>query len=381
MDIRGQIIRSATLENGADENGVVDVPRMAALYAALSAPICITGFVAVSADGRAMQAHQAGIFTDEQARAWRAFVVAVRARRTGPCALVMQLAHAGLQTTRPGACAPSAERSPYFRTPAREMTADDIRRVSGDFAAAARRALEAGFDGVQIHAAHGYLIHQFLSPRTNRRRDRYADGALFLEEVVAAVRAACPPPFAVGLKVSGADDDGLTPTRLAEALKRVDGAVDFVEVSYGTMAQAMNIFRGGCPVDDILAVNPLYNRYPKFLRGLWKRFAAQSQLRRFKPFTPCYNLAAALEIKKAIRAPVILVGGIRSGADIRHVFSTGLDAVALCRPFICEPDFAARLRRDPSARSACTNCNRCAVFCDSGEPTRCRQKGKDYAQI
>lgn len=374
------IIRSATLENCADDRGVVDVGPLANMYAKISALTCITGFVYVSEDGRAMQTHQAGIINSEQQRAWSAVVSSVRAKRAGPVKLIMQLAHTGLQTTRAGAISPSGGRSPYFKTKSKAMTPSDIRRVADDFAIAAKRASDAGFDGVQIHAAHGYLVHQFLSPSINRRPDKYADGILFLEEVICGVRKACPPRFGISVKISISDDPREI-NRTLDAMKRLEGAVDFFEISYGTMSKALDIFRGRCPLDTLLSVNPLYNRYPRFAKNAWRRFAAPAQIRRFKPFSNCYNLDAALKLKEHISSPLAVVGGIRSGMDIKRIFDSGIEHASMCRPFICEPDFIRRLQQNPNARSACTNCNECAISCDAGDPTRCKMKGAHYATV
>ena len=341
-----RIIRSATLENFADEEGVPDPALAVPLYAALSAPTVITGFMAVSPDGRAMQSRQAGMWNDAQRDAWARIVAEVRRARP-QVRLIAQLAHTGLQTTRPGALSPSGGRSPYFRNRSRAMTADDIRRVADDFASAAARARQAGFDGVQIHAAHGYRVHQFLSPATNRRRDEWGDPGRFLADILRAVRDATPRPFALWVKV-GPDAEALTTDRIADALAPLaaDGLFDLAEVSFGTMDRALDIFRGSCPLDLILRENPLYRRrVPRLFAPLWKRLAAPILMRRFRPFTPAYNLDAAL----------------RAGAD----------SVSLCRPFLREPGFAERLRRDPAARSRCANCNRCAIACDGSLPTCC----------
>ncbi len=367
------LVRSATLENFADAGGVPDPALAVPLYAALSADAAVTGFVAVSEDGRAMQPRQAGLWNDAQRDAWARIVAEVRRARPG-MRLLAQLAHAGLQTTRPGAISPSGGRSRYFRNPSRAMSPDDLRRVAADFAAAAARARDAGFDGVQLHAAHGYLLHQFLSPATNRRRDAWGEPGRFLADVLRAVRAAAPPPFAVWLK-AGPDAEALAVDRLAGALAPLaaEGLFDLVEVSFGTMDRALDIFRGGCPLDLLLRENPLYRRrVPRALAPLWRRFAAPLVLRRFRPFSPRYNLGAALEIKRRTGARVAAVGGFRAAADLAAAEAAGLDAVSLCRPFLREPDIADRLRRDPAARSRCTNCNRCAIACDGGSPTRCR---------
>ena len=109
-----------------------------------------------------------------------------------------------------------------------------------DFASAAARARQAGFDGVQIHAAHGYLVHQFLSPATNRRRDEWGDPGRFLADILRAVRDATPRPFALWVKV-GPDAEALTTDRIADALAPLaaDGLFDLAEVSFGTMDRAL----------------------------------------------------------------------------------------------------------------------------------------------
>ena len=174
----------------------------------------------------------------------------------------------------------------------------------------------------------------------------------------------------------------MTVERLADTLAPLaaEGLFDLVEVSFGTMDRALDIFRGGCPLDLLLRENPLYrNRVPPLFAGIWKRLLAPLVLRRFRPFSPAYNLSAALTIKRRTGAPTAVVGGFRSGGEIAAAFDAGVDRVSLCRPLLCEPDWVERLRSDPDARSRCTNCNRCAIACDGGSPTRCLCRGPEEA--
>jgi 2,4-dienoyl-CoA reductase-like NADH-dependent reductase (Old Yellow Enzyme family) len=383
LGARNRLVRSATYEGLGDDRGYPR-PELGALYRTLAeheVGTIITGFAYVSRRGRAMHPAQCGIDDDDKTAAWERVVS--EPRKAGQSTvLLLQIAHAGLQTlssmTGLEPWAPSVRRSRYFGTTPVEMTEAEVGQAIGEFARAALRAKQAGFDGVQVHAAHGYLVHQFLSPLVNHRRDAWGkDRFLFLAEIIAAIKQACGDTFPVFVKLSA--PDGLPggvdlPQATSYAVRMAESGVEAVEVSYGTMEQALNIFRGGVPLDLVLRHNPLFNRKPRWLLWLWKRFGYPKLQRQLIPFREHYNLEAARRIKQATRLPVMVVGGIRNRNGMEAILSAGdADAVALCRPFVCEPDFGAKLHSGTSAVSQCSNCNRCAVMSDTRTSLRCHQ--------
>ncbi|MHC4781014.1 MAG: NADH:flavin oxidoreductase [Planctomycetota bacterium] len=382
VTLPNRIVRSATFEGCGDERGRPR-PELGAIYRALArggVGSIITGFAFISVQGRAMHPGQTGIDEDGKIAPWRRIVK--QTRDAGPeVKLFMQIAHTGRQTrsvvTGSELVGPSSKKCTYFRQPVRPLGEEEVGGIVDDFAAAAWRVREAGFDGVQVHGAHGYLIHQFLSGWTNTRADRWGDKPLFLAEVVGAIRERCGADFPVLVKLSGADDNpqGVRIPDVVEAVKRLDPpGVDALEISYGTMEFAMNIFRGGLPAGKVLEVNPLFTRYPMFLRKLWKRLFLPRRKRMFRTFEENYNVDNAVRIKKETGLPVITVGGIRSVRGMADAISgNGLDGVALCRPLIAEPDLPGRLREGRWTQSSCVNCNLCAVHCDSEQVTRCHK--------
>lgn len=382
---KNRIIRAATYEGMADAAGIPG-EALAALYSNLAAGgagAIITGFVYISKAGRAMQPRQGGIDNAEKAAAWQKIVAQVKSSAPD-VRLFMQLAHAGRQTRQTVTGLPvygvSPRRCTYFRQKTTRLSDQAIESIIGNFAMAASRAKAAGFDGIQLHAAHGYLIHQFLSPWTNTRHDQWGEPTLFLKKTVSAIKVACGDNYPVLVKLSAADDN--TPgIRIEDTIKTVkcleDLGIDAVEISYGTMEYALNIIRGACPVELVLRINPLFNKIPRVLQGIWKAFRADAYKARFYPFEEKYNAKAAARIKQNTTLPVITVGGIRSLRGMTEcLVRDGLDAVSLCRPLICEPDLPIKLQTGMSLHSACTNCNDCTIYCDSPHPLRCYRRNE-----
>jgi 2,4-dienoyl-CoA reductase-like NADH-dependent reductase (Old Yellow Enzyme family) len=259
----------------------------------------------------------------------------------------------------------------------RPLTEGDILRIVAEFAAAARRAQRAGFDGVQLHAAHGYLIHQFLSPYTNTRKDDWAEGPRLLIEIVRAVKNNCGNDFPVFAKFSCADDRGLTLADTLGHIRAVESGLDAAEISYGTMEYGLNIIRGAWPVERAFEVNPLLQSVPRPLRGLFSRLVLSPIMKRRLPFEENYNLLAASQIAKQVRLPIIAVGGFRRAASLRSALTDHrLAAVSLCRPFLCEPGLARAIRSDANWARACTNCTLCTVNCDAPHPVTCVRQQK-----
>jgi len=390
LTMRNRLIRSATYEGLADGQGMPRVEELAQLYCDLASGgvgAIVTGFTAVSQDGRAMHPGQCGFDTDAKADAWKRIREAVRAFDPD-VPMIAQLAHTGRQTLETVTGQPvvgaSSRSCTYFRQPVHALDEAGIERIIRAFADSALRARDAGFDGVQIHAAHGYLIHQFLSPWTNQRDDRWGERERFCLEVVEGVRERCGDGLSVWIKLSGEEDraPGIQIEDTVRTSQRLQSAgVDLIEVSYGSMEIALNIIRGACPVNVILKVNPLFSHIPPLWRPFWKAFVGPQHLRRLKRLTPVYNLAAAAAVKQAVSVPVAVVGGIRSLDDaIQCLQGQGLDAVGLCRPLIREPDLPTRWRDGVATKSTCTNCNLCTVNCDSVDPTICRAQRRAASQ-
>lgn len=382
ITLPNRLVRAATYEGLGEPDGTPR-PELAELYTRLARAgtgTIITGFCFVSQEGRAMQPGQCGIETNAKIAAWQSVVRHVKA--AAPAArLLMQLVHAGRQTRRISTGHPvvgaSSRRCLYFRERVRPLADADIRRIVSDFAAAARRAQRAGFDGVQLHAAHGYLIHQFLSPYTNTRTDAWAEGIRFLIEIMSAIKNTCGAAFPVFAKFDGADDRGLTVSDTIRHIRAVESGLDAAEISYGTMEFGLNIIRGGWPVERAFEVNPLLQSVPRPLRGLFRRFVLAPIMKRRIPFEENYNLAAATQIAKQVSLPLFAVGGFRQASSLRDALANHrLAAVSLCRPFLREPDLARKLRADDEWVSACTNCNLCTVSCDAPHPVVCVQEHK-----
>lgn len=336
MVLKNRLVRSATWEGMCEADGRA-TNKLASWYADLARGECgliITGYTFVRPDGKQLPGKM-GIHTDAFANDMKNIVKAVHDEGGRIC---VQLVHAGGQTDSETAgrkpLAPSAVDVPQFSEIPAEMSVLDIKEVIDAFGDAARRAKEYGFDAIQLHAAHGYLINQFLSPLTNRRNDDYGGSAenrcRFLFEVYRRVRSVAGKDYPVMIKLNGSDfleggfdiDDAVYAATILDA-----EGIDAIEVSGGTPASG-----GLSPVREDINI----------------------------PEKEAYNLPLARELKKNVRCPLLVVGGFRSINVVMNALNTEkMDYVAMARPFIREPDLARRWRLGDTLPARCISCNSC----------------------
>jgi 2,4-dienoyl-CoA reductase-like NADH-dependent reductase (Old Yellow Enzyme family) len=378
-----RIIRSATFEGMADENGFLTNEYLQ-FYDKLSrqkigAIIC--GFSYISTGGKAMQPGQAGIDSPDKIPLFKKLTESVHKNNSY---IFMQLVHTGRQTlsdaTKQKIVSSSTVKSIYFKQRPEALSVTEIEAIIEKFGNAALYCMQAGFDGIQLHAAHGYLIHQFISPAINKRKDKYSIdkktkiSTIFLKEIVENIREKCGHSFPVIIKISGGDDLSHEFSRqqfvsLISGLN--DMALDAIEISYGTMDFALNIIRGDIPVNLILKYNPIYKTDNEILKFLRKTVLIPFLKYKIKPFTPHYNLKYAELAKAYTGKPVICVGGFRNAREMESALDKQTDLISLCRPFICEPDFVVKIESNPDYQSKCTNCNYCSIMCDTERITQC----------
>jgi 2,4-dienoyl-CoA reductase-like NADH-dependent reductase (Old Yellow Enzyme family) len=379
MSLKNRIVRSAFLENMATPEGLPtdDTLRLYERLARGGAGLIITGMAYVSPGGKG-QPLQHGAHIDAMIPAWRRITDSVH-QLGGKIA--MQLVHCGRQSNPKAlsgvqAVAPSAAPNLYYLSRSRAMTGDEIVQTIKDFGDAAARVKEAGFDAVQVHGAHGYLVSSFLSPLTNRRRDGWGGDAArrfrFPAEVYKAVRRAVGPDFPVLLKMNANDFtwNGLAPRESFPAAHQLaELGVDALELSGGIFETFLHTSRGSMP-SDLIALD----RKPIVRRCLMTVFRLQKM---FIPFKEGYFLPYAAKLKPTLKIPLILVGGIRTPETAERILETGAaDFISMARPLVREPDLPNKWLSGRSVAAQCSSCNRCAGEEDRGNKARCYARTK-----
>lgn len=247
----------------------------------------------------------------------------------------------------------------------RAMTEADLEQTADDYASAASRAERAGFDAIEVHFGHGYLLSQFLSPATNRRADRHG-GSLenrlrFPLAVLDAVRSSVGKRLAVIVKTNLRDGfrGGLEieeAVAVCEALERA--GVDAIELTGGfTSRTPFYLFRGRAPLKEMIEVEK--SRLQRIALRLFGRTAIRDY-----PFEELYFLPLARRVRERVRLPLILLGGCLSTASLETAMREGFDFVAMGRALIADPDLVARFAAGTAERSRCTSCNKCVAEMD-----------------
>jgi 2,4-dienoyl-CoA reductase-like NADH-dependent reductase (Old Yellow Enzyme family) len=330
----------------ADPNGR-PLPPLTNLYEDLArggVGLIITGHMYVHPSGKAHD-EMTGIYSDDLIPDLAKLARSVHALGGK---IVPQINHCGMNSKAeavPEPMAPSAIDQPFLAKPAREMTPLEVDTAIQAFADAARRSQEAGFDGVQIHAAHGYLISQFLSPFVNKRTDEWGGTAekrmRFLGAVCSGVREQVGDEYPVLIKLGMMDsvDGGLSSEEGAGIVAALAAmGIDAVEISGGIGGEKnLNVRKG--------------------IRSEEKE---------------AYFLPLAREARRRTELPIILVGGFRSRSVMERVLGDGLaDYVSLCRPLISEPDLPNQFRLGLKDKSRCLSANNCWAR-EAGEGISCK---------
>jgi 2,4-dienoyl-CoA reductase-like NADH-dependent reductase (Old Yellow Enzyme family) len=259
-----------------------------------------------------------------------------------------------------------------------EMTADQVQEVIQAFGAAAKRAVEAGADGIQLHAAHGYLINQFISPFFNQRKDEWggsdANRFRFLKELISEVRNALPQGMPILVKLNAHDytpQEGITPSlAVTYAEWLADLKINGLEISCGSAVYSyMNMCRGDVPVKELV------NSLPFWKKPLGK-LMMKSMVGKYD-LEEGYNLEAAKMIKPVLgEIPLFVVGGLRKVAQMTEALEQQYaDCISMCRPFIREPFIVKKIKEGKTESVACVSCNRCLAAVPSNMPVRCYNKG------
>lgn len=375
-----RIVRSATTMGMADAEGR-PTQQLAAAYAEMAeggVGMIITGGAAVQKSGLFGAKNVLLLDRDDVIPDYEKLVDAAHARNVP---VILQVCHAGRQTRRaitgsqPVAPSPIADNI-YNDEDPRELTDLEIQEIVRTFVDTVERAQKAGFDGVQIHGAHGYLLTQFLSRDSNRREDRWGGSLenrfrIMREIFVGARKRVGDFPLLVKLSAYDYQSDGL---RVEETVKIAamleDVGCDGIEVSCGVINDGFSTIRvTEIPTEAVLHYNHKYKDKPGVVKAMLPLFAPLIVGRPEPIFN--YNVCAAQEIKGAVSIPVIVVGGIRTLPDIEEIVGSGMaDYVAMSRPFIIEPDIVNKFKAQSQGQSECINCGFCIIGLEE-MPVKC----------
>ncbi len=358
---KNRFIRSATYFALADDEGFIGEPSASLMkrLAEGGVGLIITGYAYISKSGQSF-VDMNGIHTDEHIEGYKKMT---RAVHDAGGRIVMQIAHCGSgseTTARSGGdymAVSVTEKMPDYGNPAREMTEEDIQGIIDAFGQAARRVEEAGFDGVQIHGAQGYLVSQFLTPRSNLRRDKWG-GSLenrmrFVVEVARSIKQSVSSDFPVMIKLGCRDylDDGVGLTieegaQVARTLEKE--GVAFIEISNGFQDDAYRKKRLGITSSEKEA----------------------------------YYLNDVRVVRKMTSGPLSIVGGMRSLPVMEAVINSGAaDCISICRPLIREPGLIKRWWKGDTRPAGCISCSGCFNVGEDGKMSiYCRQLLKKQAK-
>ncbi|MEX2394674.1 MAG: NADH:flavin oxidoreductase [Actinomycetota bacterium] len=360
LTIRNRIIKSATFEGRTPKRVVTD--RLIEFHRAVAAGgagMSTVAYCAVSPDG-GTDGRQI-VMTDDAVPGLRRLTDAIHAEGAAASA---QIGHAGpvanpLGTKHP-VLSPSRTFSPFGMRWSKAATSTDIERVTEDFERAGRVAVEGGFDAIEVHLGHNYLLSAFLSPRLNRRDDAYGGSlearARFPREAVRAVRRGAGVGVAVTAKLNMDDGvrRGLGPDESIEVatMLEADGDLDALVLTGGSsFYNPMYLFRGDAPVQEMADTMPGLLKTGFKLVG--RRFMKSY------PFEEAYFLPLARRFRAALQMPLVLLGGINRLDTIEHARDEGFAFVAMARALLREPDLPNRMRLRRSTEATCIHCNKC----------------------
>lgn len=358
--LRNRVIKAATYE-GLSRRGLVtdELIEFHVRHAAGGVGMTTVAHCAVAPEGR----------TDRRQILWRPEALPglrklTEAVHAEGAAVSAQIGHAGPVANPKGNNAPALAPTRRFHATTRSWTKaatrEDLERVVRAHADAAKMAIEAGFDAVEIHLGHNYFASSFLSPKINHREDDYggslANRARLSRDIARAVREAAGHRLAITAKLNM--DDGVPGGFwLDEAIKvaqwlEADGSLDALELTVGSsLLNPMYLFKGDAPLREFAAVMPQPVKLGVKLFG--KRYL------RAYPYQDAFMLEDARQIRAAVTMPLILLGGITSKPVMNRAMREGFQFVAMARALLREPDLINRIQTDENVRSLCIHCNKC----------------------
>jgi 4,4'-dithiodibutanoate disulfide reductase len=358
--LKNRFVKAATFEGvmprGQVTEALIDFHTEVARGGAAMTTVA---YCAVSPGGRV---HRDTIVLDrERVPALRRLVDAVHDEGALVCA---QIGHAGLVANTLSNRTPTLAPSTRFSAPAMGLvkgaTGAQLDQVVDEFAAAAAHAVEAGFDAIEIHMGHGYLLSSFFSPRLNKRSDRYGGSTVRRAElarrVAERVRLAVGQSVAVTAKFNM--DDGvrggfwLTDSLPTAQLLESDGHLDALQLTGGSSLQnPMYYFRGTVPLDEFIASQPR----PV---GLGLRVIGPRLFREY-PFEEAFFLPLARQFRAALTMPLILLGGINRLDTAEQALADGFDAVAMARALLRDPNLVNAFQAETASEGLCIHCMKC----------------------
>ncbi|GIU88475.1 MAG: NADH:flavin oxidoreductase [Acidimicrobiia bacterium] len=359
--LRNRIVKSATFEGRTPRRVVTDdLVEFHRRIAAGGVGMSTVAYCAVTREG-STDGRQICLDGDGVAPGLERLAAAIHAEGAAAAA---QIGHSGPVAnpagTKQAALAPSRVFSPLGMRRTAAATADDIRRVTDLFASGARVLADAGFDAIEIHLGHDYLLAAFLSPRLNRRTDEWggslANRARFPRQVVQAVRDAVGDRVAVTAKLNMADgvpggwwlDESIEFARMLEA----DGTLDALTLTGGSsFSNPMYLFRGEAPVAEMAGAFPPVLRAPFRLVG-GRFFKAY-------PFEEGFFLPYARQFRAALKMPLVYLGGVNRLDTVRTALADGFSFVQVGRALLREPDLVRRFEKDAAYEALCVHCNKC----------------------
>lgn len=361
LSLPNRFMRSATYEALSDNDGrpTKKLINMIVTLAKGEVGLIVPGAVYVTKSGQGYKG-QSGLTTLEQSRMWQQCINEVHSNGSK---FLFQIIHHGTRSDPRynGGFQPSGPTA--LNKEHHELTNTEIEDIIQDFTDSTELAFRAGSDGVQIHAGHGYLLNEFLSPLTNRRNDKWGGNeenrARIIKEIISSIKKIVPENFSISIKLNGDDHikGGITPELSAKYIDLLKNDFDFFEISAGGNYSILS------KVNENVLTRGIKNENKKKELIKFAKWYTNGSV-----FSEMYNLNSLKIIKKSVPdAKFALVGGNRVFKDMEKVVEKGFaDIISLSRPLLHDPFIVKKFKNNEIDRSPCISCGACLLNSEKG---------------